>query len=113
MKNLLLSTALAAGLGALALAPASAAGVTVKAPVAMQPVATDVACRTVEKRSTRNGVTKIVRTRECEDDYSDRRDYGDDRRVYREDGRRYVDRRDYRRDRYEDARPGLNIQLGN
>ena len=98
MKNLMLSTALAAGLGALSLAPASAAMLG-KAPVAATPAITDVSCRTVEKTTMRNGVRRTVTSRECDDDRSERR-------VYRERDRRYGDRRDYR-----DERPGISLQL--
>ncbi|GLK79487.1 hypothetical protein [Methylopila turkensis] len=105
MKNIILSTALAAGLGALAFAPASAAPIGARGTIAVSPAVTDVACRTVEKRVTRNGMTRITRQQECT---RDRDRY--ERRVYRDDRRRYVDRREYRR--YDD-RPGLNIRIGN
>ncbi|MFC7052344.1 hypothetical protein ACFQI3_06545 [Hansschlegelia quercus] len=94
MKNLMLSTALAAGLGALSLAPASAAMIG-KAPVAAAPAITDVACRTVEKTTMRNGVRKTVTSRECDGD-----------RYERDHDRRYIDRREYR-----DERPGISLQL--
>lgn len=104
MKTLILSTALAAGLAAVAIAPAGAAGLAVKAPLATAPLATDVACRMVEKRTTRNGVTRIVKSRECSNDRYERRV---ERRVYRGDtDRRYVERRRY------DDRPGFNIRIG-
>jgi hypothetical protein len=100
MKNLMLSTALAAGLGALSLAPASAAMIG-KAPVAATPATTDVSCRTVEKTTMRNGVRRTVTSRECDDDRYERRVYSD-----RDRDRRYVDRREYR-----DERPGISLQL--
>lgn len=103
MKKLMLSTALAAGLGALALSPASA-GMLGKSAVVAPSATSDVDCRTVERRTTRHGVTKITRTRECSDD---RRSYRDRDRYDRDD--RYVERREYR-DRDRD-RPGLSIQL--
>lgn len=109
MKNILLSTVFAAGLGLVAIAPASAAPISTHG-VIVAPAATDVACRMVEKRSTRNGVTRIVRSRECNNDYG--------RRSYREGyGRdRYVDR-SYDRDRgygrHDDyRRPGVSLQFG-
>ncbi|GLK66486.1 hypothetical protein [Hansschlegelia plantiphila] len=109
MKNLILSTALAAGLGALALAPASAA--MPQAPVAAASATSDVACRTVEKRTMRNGVTRIERTQRCDGGGYDR-DRGYERSGYRDDRRRddrhYVERRDYRD---HAPRPGITLQL--
>lgn len=100
MKTILYSTAVAAGLAALSLTPASAAGMMTKAPIAAAPLTTEVACRTVETRKVRNGVTRIERKQVCN---NDRRVYRDDRRR----DRRYVeDRRRY------DPRPGFNIRIG-
>lgn len=103
MKSLFLSTALAAGLGALALSPASAGALTTKAPMAVSPMTTTVDCRMVEKRVSRNGVTRITKSRECDNDRGGRR-------GFRNDDRRYGDRRDHR-DRRDD-RPGFNIRIG-
>ena len=105
MKTFILSTTLAAGLGAFAIIPASAAGLSVRAPVVAEPATTNVDCRTIERRVQRDGVTKITRERQCDGDR--------DRRVYRDDDRRSVDRRDYRGDRRFDDRPGINLRLGN
>jgi hypothetical protein len=102
MKNLMLSTALAAGLGAISLAPASAA-MLAKAPVAATPATSDVACRTVEKTTMRNGVRRTVTSRECDNDRYE------ERRVYR-DRDRDRDRR-YERREYRDERPGISLQL--
>ncbi|GLK57100.1 hypothetical protein JOD31_003132 [Methylopila capsulata] len=102
MKTILYSTAFAAGLAALSLTPASAAGVMTRAPVATSPLVTDVACRTVETRKVRNGVTRIERKQVC----------NNDRRAYRDDrDRRHRDRR-YVEDRRYDPRPGFNIRIG-
>lgn len=107
MKTFLLSTGLALGLGGLALSPATAAPV-VKSTVAVSPLTSEVACRTVERRRTNSyGVTKITRTREC-DDY-DRPSYRE-RRVYRERDYDPGPRRVYR-ERYRDERPGLSIRV--
>lgn len=102
MKTILYSTAFAAGLAAVSLTPASAAGLMTKAPVATAPLVTDVACRTVETRKVRNGVTRIERKEVCNNDRYERRVYRERDRHYSE--RRYVDRRD--------DRPGFNIRIG-
>lgn len=102
MKTILYSTAFAAGLAALSMTPASAAGVMTKAPVATSPLVTDVACRTVETRKVRNGVTRIERKQVCNNDRYERRVYRERDRDYSD--RRYVDRRD--------DRPGFNIRIG-
>ncbi|WP_020186756.1 hypothetical protein [Methylopila sp. 73B] len=107
MKTILYSTAFAAGLAVLSLTPASAAGMMTRAPVAASPLVTDVACRTVETRKIRNGVTRIERKQVCNDDRYERRVYRDRDRGYgdrRYGDRRYVDRRD--------DRPGFNIRIG-
>lgn len=111
MKTFLLSASLALGLGALALSPASAATV-VKSSVATSRVADDAACRVVERRVRSGGVTRITRSRQC-DDY-DRPRYSE-RRVSRERAYGYGPRRGYRdgyRDGYRrDDRPGLSIRV--
>lgn len=109
MKTFLLSASLALGLGALALSPASAAPI-VKSTVVSSNVATDAACRTVERRVRSGGVTRITRTRECSSD----RPRFSERRVYRErrfdNGPRRGYRDGYRHDR-RDYRPGLSIRV--
>lgn len=109
MKTFLLSASLALGLGALALSPASAATI-VKSTVVSSDVASDAACRVVERRVRSGGVTRITRSREC-DDYGRPR-YGE-RRVYRERAYGFGPRRDGFRDRgyRRDDRPGLSIRV--
>lgn len=102
MKSILLSTGFAAMLGAFAIAPASAAPIATHGVVLAPAGATDVACQTVRRTTYRNGVKRVVTSRECS------RDRYVERRVYREDRRGFRgDRRDYRR--YD--RPGLNINI--
>lgn len=86
MKTLILSTAVAIGLGAAAVAPVAAQSVT---------VGPDRDCRMVEKRVVRGNKTVITKERQCDGD----------RRVYRDDDRRrYVERRD--------GGPGASISIG-
>ncbi len=83
MKTLLLSTTLAAGLGAMALSPASAQ-------VTVSPGYDNGRdCRMVERTVIRDGVKRVTRERVCDRDRYDR----------------YSDRR------YDD-RPGINLNLG-
>lgn len=79
MKTLILSTAVAIGLGA-AVVPATAQSVTFG-----QPGYSDRGdCRTVEKRVVKNNKTVITKERRCDGD----------RRSYRDGNDRYVERRD-------------------
>lgn len=75
MKTLILSTAVAFGLGAAAIAPVSAQSVT---------VGPDRDCRMVEKRVVKDNKTVITKERRCDGD----------RRVMRDDRSRYVERRE-------------------
>lgn len=75
MKTIILSTALALGVGAAAVAPAGAQSVT---------IGPDRDCRMVEKRVVRDNRTVITKERRCDGD----------RRVIRDDRTRYVERRD-------------------
>jgi hypothetical protein len=102
MKTLLLSTSLALGLGAFALAPASAAPIAAGGVVAAPSATVDVACRTVEKRVRRGNRTVITRVRECGRDRYERRDrYVERRRYWRDGGYRHYDRRE----------PGISVRI--
>lgn len=79
MKTLILSTAVAMGLGA---AVPAVAQVTIQGPSVG--VERDRNCRMVEKRVVRNNKTIITKERQCDGD----------RRVYREGNDRYVERRE-------------------
>lgn len=94
MKALLLSAGMAAGLGAVAFSPAYAAPIAAHGVVLAPTVTSDVACRTVKKIVTRNGVRRVTTTRVCDRP----RTYVERRRVYR--GGRYY---------YEPVRPGIGI----
>lgn len=83
MKTLILSTATIIGLAAAA--PAMAQSVYVG------PGGGDRDCRMVEKKVVKNNKTVITKERQCDGD----------RRVYRDGGDRYVERRD--------AGPGVYI----
>jgi hypothetical protein len=98
MKGLILSTSLAAALGAFAFAPASAAPIATHGTILAPVVATDVACRTVKKTVWSRGVKRVTTSRTC-----DRPRYVE-RRVYHRD-RRYGYSRPY-------VRPGVSIGIG-
>lgn len=107
MKGLILSAGLALGLGGLSLTPAAAAPLAPVGVVVAPSLVDNVACRTVTKSVRRNGVTRITKTQQCDRPrYSQRRVYGNSRRVY--------DRRVYRNDRpyYRPApRPGFTVRV--
>jgi hypothetical protein len=98
MKGLILSTSLAAALGAFAIAPASAAPIATHGTIVAPAIATDVGCRTVKKIVVSRGVKRVTTSRIC-----DRPRYVERRRYYRD--RPYGYSRPY-------VRPGVSIGIG-
>lgn len=95
MKTVLLTTSVAAAIGALSMGAANAAPIATHGTIVAPSASTEAACRTVKRTVWRGGVKRVTTTRSC----SPTAGYYAPRRYYAP------------RPYYRPARPGITVRV--